>query len=81
MAYTMQDFRRDFVKEHLKDLTLEERLRGLTFQELLHGLTFQERLRGLSLEERLRDVPTKEIEKYLQRLKKPASPKRKNQKK
>ena len=54
MPYTMQDFRRDYVKEHLKDLTVEERLRG---------------------------VPPKTIEKYLQRLKKPTSPKRKNCKK
>ena len=63
MPYTMQDFRRDYVKEHLKDLTVEERLHGVP------------------LEERLRDVPPKEIEKYLQRRKKPGSPKRKNQKK
>jgi len=54
MPYTMQDFRRDYVKEHLKDLTVEERLR---------------------------DVPPKKIEKYLQRRKKPTSPKRKNRKK
>src|SRR4029077_1353506 len=26
MPYTMEDFRRDYVKEHLKDLTLQERL-------------------------------------------------------
>ena len=30
MPYTIQDFRRDYVKEHLKDLTLEERLAGLS---------------------------------------------------
>ncbi len=72
MPYTMQDFRRDYVKEHLKDLTFEERL---------HGLTFHERLQGLTLEERLRGVQLKEIEDYLQRLKKRTSPKRKNQKK
>jgi len=29
MPYTMQDSRRDYVKEHLKDLTLEERLLGV----------------------------------------------------
>ena len=52
MPYTMQDFRRDYVKEHLKDLTFEEVLQGLT------------------LEQRLDGVPLKEIEKYLQRLKK-----------
>ena len=54
MPYTMQDFRRDYVKEHLKDLTVEERLQG---------------------------VPAEKIEKYLERRKKPASPKRKNRKK
>ena len=72
MPYTMQDFRRDFVKEHLKDLTFEERLQGLTFEQLLHGLTLEERLQG---------VPLKEIEKYLRGLKKPSSRKRKNKKK
>jgi hypothetical protein len=30
MPYTMEDFRRDYVKEHLKDLTLEERLAGVS---------------------------------------------------
>ena len=63
MPYTMQDFRRDYAKEHLKDLTYEERLEGVPLEERLHG------------------VPPKEIEKYLQRRKKPGSPKRKNQKK
>ena len=28
MPYTMADFRREYVKEHLKDLTPEERLEG-----------------------------------------------------
>jgi hypothetical protein len=39
MSYTMEDFRRDYVKEHLKDLTPEERLAGLTPEERLAGLT------------------------------------------
>jgi hypothetical protein len=30
MPYTMEDFRRDYVKEHLKKLTPEERLAGLS---------------------------------------------------
>jgi hypothetical protein len=34
MSYTMEDFRRDYVKEHLKDLTLEERLEGLSRDEV-----------------------------------------------
>jgi hypothetical protein len=39
MPYTMADFRRDFVKDHLKDLTPEERLEGLSAEELLKGLS------------------------------------------
>jgi hypothetical protein len=34
MPYTMQDFRRDYVKEHLKDLTLEERLEGVSHDKI-----------------------------------------------
>ena len=34
MPYTMQDFRRDYVKEHLKDLTVEERLHGVPAEEI-----------------------------------------------
>jgi hypothetical protein len=39
MPYTMDDFRKDFTKAHLKDLTPEERLEGLTPEERLEGLT------------------------------------------
>ena len=34
MPYTMQDFQRDYTKEHLKDLTLAERVEGLSPEEL-----------------------------------------------
>jgi DNA-binding transcriptional MerR regulator len=50
MPYTMQDFRRDYVKEHLKDLTFQERLQGLTLEERLRGVPLEEiekYLRGL----------------------------------
>jgi hypothetical protein len=63
MPYTMEDFRRDYVKDHLKDLTLEERLAGLSPEERLAGLSPEERLAGLSPEEiaqilkRLKDIP------------------------
>jgi hypothetical protein len=56
MAYTMADFRRDYVKEHLKDLTPEERLAGLAPEELLAGLSPEERAVLLKL--LLRDAPT-----------------------
>ena len=68
----MTDFRRDYLKEHLRDLTLEERLHGLTFQELLQRLTVEQLLDG---------VPVKEIEDYLRRLKKRESRKPKSKKK
>jgi len=32
MPYTMEDFRRDYAKEHLKDLTPDERLEGLSWR-------------------------------------------------
>ena len=60
MPYTMQDFRRDYVKEHLKDLTFEELLQGLPLEKWLRDLPPEERLRGLSPEERLRGLPAEE---------------------
>jgi hypothetical protein len=42
MPYTMADFRRDYVKEHLKDLTPEVRLEGLSPEQRLVGLTAAE---------------------------------------
>jgi hypothetical protein len=34
MPYTMEDFRRDYVKEHLQQLSPEERLEGLSVEEI-----------------------------------------------
>jgi hypothetical protein len=42
MPYTMADFRREYVKEHLKDLTPEERLEGLPPEERLKGLSAEQ---------------------------------------
>ena len=42
MPYSMDEFRKDFTKAHLKELTLEERLEGLTPEERLKGLTPEE---------------------------------------
>ena len=39
MPYTMQEFRRDYVKEHLKELTPEERMAGLSPAQRMAGLT------------------------------------------
>jgi hypothetical protein len=78
MSYTWEDFRRDFAKEHLHELTLEERLEGLSPEERLKGLSAKEiarrlepseRLAGLKPSEILERVSLEDIEKYLQRKK------------
>jgi len=65
MSYTMEDFNRDFTRDHLhllppeellKGLPPEERLKGLPPEELLKGLLPEERLKGLPPEERLRGL-------------------------
>ena len=50
MPYTMEDFERDFTREHLHLLSSEERLKGLPPEERLKGLPPEERLKGLSPE-------------------------------
>jgi hypothetical protein len=62
VPYTMADFRRDYVKEHLRDLTPEERLAGLSPEQLLAGLSPEERVKGLSLEQLLAGLPPEECE-------------------
>ena len=53
MAFTMEDFKRDYIKEHLARLTPQER------EEILRALPAEERLAGLSAEQ---------IRQYLDRL-------------
>ena len=65
MPYTMADFRRDYVKEHLKDLTPEELLESLPLEGLLKALPPEERLKGLQADD---------IERYLLRLRARSSP-------
>jgi hypothetical protein len=54
MPYTMEDFRRDYIREGLKTLTPEAR---------------REALQGLTLEERLEGLPAEEIERFLKEVK------------
>ena len=69
MPYTVEDFRRDYAREHLHQLTPEERTEGLSPEErteglspeeLLRGRSVDEVLRGLRPEERLRGLPLEE---------------------
>ncbi len=50
MPYTMEDFNKDFTREHLYLLPPEERLKGLDVWERLKGLDAEERLKGLDAE-------------------------------
>lgn len=77
MSYTMEDFRRDYVKPHL---TPEQVFKIIPPDQLLKQLSPEERLKGLSPEEILKVLSPDEIEKYLQRLK-PASSARKRKSK
>ena len=61
MPYTMEQFRKEYVKAHLEDLDPEERLEGLKAEEILSRFRAEERLKGLGAEE---------IEAYLKNLKK-----------
>jgi len=51
MPYTMEDFRRDFTREHLHLLTAEEILGHFSAEEILGRFSAEERLKGLSLDE------------------------------
>jgi hypothetical protein len=45
MSFTMEDFNRQYIKEHFPRLTSQER------EEVLRSLPAQERLTGLSVEQ------------------------------
>ncbi len=76
MSYTMQDFKRDFFKEHLANLTPQER------EEVLRSLPAEERLAGLPPEERLAGLSAEQIRHYLEQLTagRPVRPKKPRQK-
>ena len=65
MPYTMEEFQRDFVLEHLNVLTPEERVKGLPAEELIKGLPAEERVKGLPAEERVKGLPAEERVKGL----------------
>ncbi len=58
VAYTMQDFQKDYVKNHLGVLSPDDRLRGLSPNDRLKGLSLSDRLKGISFED---------IQQYLKR--------------
>jgi hypothetical protein len=60
MPYTIEQFRRDALKEILEETPAEE---------LLKVVPVEERLKGLPVEERLKGLPVDVIEAYLRKLK------------
>jgi hypothetical protein len=65
MPYTMEDFQRQFVKEHFAKLTPEER------EDVIKSLPPEEQeevLRALPRETRLAGLSAKQIRQYLDRL-------------
>jgi hypothetical protein len=80
MSFTMEDFNRQYIKEHFLRLTPEEqaevlqslppeqRLAGLPPEQRLAGLPPEQRLAGLPPEERLAGLSAEQIRQYLARL-------------
>src|SRR5262249_28503685 len=65
MPYTMEDFKRDYVKGHFAKLTPEEQRQAL---ERLSPEQRQQVLQSLPAEERLAGLSEEEIRHYLERL-------------
>ncbi|WP_446008738.1 hypothetical protein [Candidatus Electrothrix sp.] len=77
MSYTMKDFQRDYVKNHLGLLSPDEVLdkfspdevlQHFTPDEVLEHFTPDEVLERLSLKDRLKGISPEEIELYLENL-------------
>lgn len=77
MSYTMADFRRDYFKEHLPQLSASER------RDILESLPPEERLAGLSEEQRLAGLSEEQIRRYLERMsaRRSSSPRKSKRKK
>ena len=70
MPYTMEEFRRDYLREHVRELTLKERVAGASPEEIRALLPPKERVAGLSAAELLAVLSPEEREalrKQLQR--------------
>ena len=70
MPYTMEQFRREYVKAHLAELDPEEVLSRFAPEDRLKGLEPEEVLARFEPEDRLRGLEPEEIEAYLKKLKK-----------
>ncbi len=69
MPYTMEQFRKDYMKAHLPEMNPDEVLSMFTPEDRLMGLAPKDRLEGLDPEDRLEGLAPEEIEAYLKKLK------------
>ena len=69
MPYTMEQFRKEYIKAHLGELDPEEVLSKFNSEDRLKGLNSEDRLKGLNPEEVLSKFNPEEIEAYLKKLK------------
>jgi len=60
MTYTVEDFQREYVLEHVGKLSADERLKGISADERLKGISANERLKGISANERLKGISANE---------------------
>ena len=67
MSYTVEDFKKDFIRHNLDVLPPEERLRGMSPEERLRGMSPEERLRGMSPEDVLKAFPPGDIKAFVRR--------------
>lgn len=56
MPYTVEDFQRDYVRDHLDLLSPDEILKRFSADDRLRDLPPEDRLRDLPIEDRLRDL-------------------------
>jgi hypothetical protein len=74
MSYTMEDFQRQYAKEHFARLTPKERREALESlspeerRQVLQSLPPEERLAGLPPEQRLAGLSAEQIRQYLDQL-------------
>jgi hypothetical protein len=89
MSYTMEDFLRDYHREHFAKLTPQQKREALAhmspeeWRVILEPLPPEERLAGLSPEERLAGLSEEEVRQLLDRLSagRPAKPRKPRRKK
>ncbi|TAN50791.1 MAG: hypothetical protein EPN21_08140 [Methylococcaceae bacterium] len=68
MPYTLQDFQKDYIRDHLNLLSPDDRLKGLPSDEVLKHYSPDDRLRGLSPTDIINHLSPAEIKKLLEAL-------------